>query len=130
MESEHNCNNTESIMAKPKMSLVIGVGKGKGGPAMDEEAKEGAFKLPEGYDTGDMKEGDEFEAVCTLRIEPDGHACVTKVEGMDVPGYDDKEEQAEGEDHPEKGGFVNAVFGKGGEGEGSGAGMDDGEEGA
>lgn len=94
---------------KPKMKLVIGVG---GKPGMgDDESKEGSFPMPEGYDMEDKKPGDEFEAVCTLKVEDGGRLCVTKVEGMDVPGYDDKEEKDEGE-APEKGSFVKSVFGK------------------
>lgn len=97
-------------MPKPKMMLAIGM---KGKP--DDESSEGSFPMPEGYDMEDRKPGDEFEAVCTLKVEDGGRLCVTKVEGMSVPGYDEKEEKDEGEEAPEKGGFVNAVFGKGNE---------------
>jgi hypothetical protein len=77
----------------PKMALVIGM-KGKPG-SPDEESNEGSFPMPEGFDLDDKKTGDEFEAVCTLKVEDGGKLCVTKVEGMAVPGYDEKEESDE-----------------------------------
>lgn len=99
-------------MAKdPKMMLVIGGGKGKEG---DGESHEGSFKAPEGMDMEGKKPGDTVQAVCDLEIEADGRLCVKKVNGMDVPGYEEEEskeqEMGEGEKPSYKGGFTNAVM--------------------
>jgi len=72
----------------PGMSLVIGVGgKPKPYDAHEEEGEESMFKLPEGME---LKPGEMKEVVCTIEGKDDGMACVRKVQGMEVPGYEDK----------------------------------------
>jgi hypothetical protein len=83
----------------PKMALVIG---GKMGPPKPydapDEPEEHDFPAPEGMDMGEKKPGDMMEVVCTLEVKDNGMLCVRKVNGMEVPGYDDKEKPDEGEE--------------------------------
>lgn len=77
-------------------------------PAEPEMGKEkpsrGAeFTLPPGVNLDGKNEGDDLEAVVVLKLKQGGKACITKVNGLPLPGYDDDKEPAA------DGGFLGAV---------------------
>ena len=74
---------------KPKMTVVIGARKPYDAP---EEPEESMFPAPKGMDMDGKKPGDTMEAVCVLEVKDDGMLCVRKVNGMYVPGYEDKDD--------------------------------------
>lgn len=95
-------------MMKPAVKLVIG---GKMGPpkpydAPEEEGEESMFKLPEGME---LKPGEMKEVVCTVEGKDDGMACVRKVNGMEVPGYEDKD-KPDDEEKPSSDTFTDAAM--------------------
>lgn len=83
-------------MKNPKMALMVGGKMDKMGPpkpydAPEEEGEESMFKAPEGMDVSDKKPGETMDVVCTLEVKDNGMLCVRKVNGMEVPGYEDKD---------------------------------------
>jgi len=99
-------------MMKPKAALVIGGDFGKRKPydAPEEEmGEESMFMAPKGMEMDGKKTGDTMEAVCTLEVKDGGMLCVRKVNGMDVPGYEDKEKMGE-DKMPSKDTFTDAAM--------------------
>lgn len=104
---------------KPKMALVVGkmdkMGPPKAYDAPEEEGEEAMFKAPEGMDIGDKKPGETMDVVCTLEVKDNGMLCVRKVNGMEVPGYEDKSKMDD-EDKPSSDTFMDAAVPEDGEG--------------
>lgn len=48
------------------------------------------FFLPEGAGTNE-----DFDLVCTLRIKKDGKLCLVKLGDVEMPGYEDDEDENE-----------------------------------
>lgn len=93
-------------MANPKMKLVIGVG-GKGNPDADEGKT--YITPPEGYDIGNKKPGDTVEFVGEATVEDDGRLCLTKMDGMDMDGGEEKTSEPD-EDDKGYGDFVSSAM--------------------
>lgn len=92
---------------KPAVALMIHAP----GSAPDEpDGDEGEFQAPEGMDLEGKNPGDTIEVVATCEIKPDGKLCVRKVNGMDVPGYDDKD-KTDDESAPDDDSFTSAAMG-------------------
>lgn len=58
--------------------------------------KKVTFSIPEGYVVPEgIKSGDEFDAAVTMKLEDDGKSlCLVKVDGVAMPGYEDKGRKA------------------------------------
>lgn len=69
----------------------------------EPEKEELDFKVPEGVDLADLKDGEEREVVATIRKKPDGMACLVSLEGVPLEGYEEEEteEVDEEEEIPE-----------------------------
>lgn len=53
------------------------------------------FVIPEGLDIGTKEEGDELEAVASFSIESGGKLCLKAINGIELEGYESKEEKPE-----------------------------------
>lgn len=58
----------------------------------DEEAAEyPTFQVPSGLDLSEMQPGEEKEVMASIRINDDGTATITKIEGVDLAGGPEEE---------------------------------------
>lgn len=92
--------------------MAVMIGTPGGGPPKDGEEPdhdEGEFQAPEGIDLEGKKPGEMIEVVATLEVKEGGKLCVRKVNGVDVPGYEDKPEE---EPAPDEENFTSAAMGK------------------
>lgn len=92
----------------PKLAVMIG---SPGGPPDEEEHDEVEFEAPSGIDLEGKQPGDTLEAVCVLEIKEGGKLCVRKVNGVDVPGYEDKKPAEEEAPPDDKESFTSAAMG-------------------
>ena len=94
-------------LAKPKKDAAPA---SESAPVENKEgaSKDGAkvsFPAPEGFDAGGRAEGDEFEAVAKLCVEPGGKLCLVALDGVAL-----SPSSAEDKEAPAKaGGFQDAV---------------------
>jgi hypothetical protein len=52
------------------------------------------FKIPDGYAPPEgLKEGAEFDAAATFKMEPGGKLCLVKVDDVPLKGYEDEHEE-------------------------------------
>ncbi len=55
------------------------------------KSKRVEFSLPEGFQIPEgLTTGEEFDAVSTYRLKPDGTVCLVMLGDVKMPGYDDK----------------------------------------
>jgi hypothetical protein len=85
------------------------------------------FTLPEGVEIPEnLKEGEAFQTMATIVLGAGGKAEVIEIDGMAIPGYENKSkgkklaERGEGEEYEEEeevapggGGFIAEVMGRG-----------------
>ncbi len=58
------------------------------------------LSLPDTYEAPDLEDGEEFDAVVTLRRKGDKY-CAVKLDGEDMPGYYGKDEERDDADEPD-----------------------------
>lgn len=58
-----------------------------------EFASPEGFTLPEGAEPGE-----DFDVVCSIRVKNNGTLCLVKLGDAEMPGYEDKEDEDDGEE--------------------------------
>lgn len=55
-------------------------------------AKPVEFQIPDGFTLPEgTQPGEDFDAVCSFRVKPNGTVCLTMLGDVKMPGYDSKE---------------------------------------